>query len=211
MIKTRQFKLGPMENLSYLLWNDETGDAAVIDPAWQPEKLGEFIGQEGLTLRCVLLTHAHPDHVNGVAYFTRADNDLPVYLHEADHFMLEGSPPALTPVNDGEKIAAGSLKIGVLHTPGHTPGSVCYQAGGGVYTGDTLFVGECGRVELPGSSAEALYDSFVKLSRLPDGAAVYPGHSYNGDKSTFGVQKEYNLYLKLARAGNRADFLRAVK
>jgi glyoxylase-like metal-dependent hydrolase (beta-lactamase superfamily II) len=209
-MRTRQFKLGPMDNFSYLLWDENTKDAAVIDPAWQPEKLAEFLKKEGLELRCALLTHAHPDHVNGLSFFTDADRELPVYLHEADHFMLELLPPVLKRVTDGEKIEAGSLKIGVLHTPGHTPGSVCYHAGGGVYTGDTLFVGECGRVDLPGSSAEALYDSFVRLSRLPDGAAVYPGHSYNGDKSTFGVQKEYNLYLKLARAGRREDFLKAV-
>lgn len=210
-MRTRQFKLGPMDNFSYLLWDEETGDAAVIDPAWEPEKLEEFIKKESLTLRCVLLTHAHPDHVNGVAFFTRAYQELPVYLHEADSFMLEGRPPALRSLSDGQKVEAGALKIGVLHTPGHTPGSVCFQAGGGVYTGDTLFVGECGRVDLPGSSAEALYDSFVRLSGMPDGTAVYPGHSYNGDKSTFGVQKEYNLYLKLARAGRRDEFLKAVR
>ena len=124
--------------------------------------------------------------------------------------MLEYRPPVLKPLADGEVLEAGALKITVLHTPGHTPGSVCFQAGGGVYTGDTLFVGECGRVDLPGSSPEALYDSFVKLSALPDGSSVYPGHSYNGDKSTFGVQKEYNLYLKYARAGRREEFLKAV-
>jgi len=210
MIKTRQFKLGPMDNLSYLLWDSETKEAAVVDPAWEPVKLADFIKKEGLLLQCVLLTHAHPDHVNGVAFFTAPNKDLPVYLHEADHFMLDYKPPVLRHISDGEKLEAGALKITVLHTPGHTPGSVCYQAGGGVYTGDTLFIGECGRVDLPGSSAEALYDSFVKLSAMPDGTAVYPGHSYNGDKSTFGVQKEYNLYLKLARAGRRADFLKAV-
>lgn len=210
MIKTRQFKLGPMDNFSYLLWDEETLEAALIDPAWQPEKLAEFIKKEELLLQCILLTHAHPDHVNGVAFFTLANNQLPVYLHEADYHMLEGRPPALRAVHEGEKVEAGSLKIGVLHTPGHTPGSVCYQAGGGVYTGDTLFVGECGRVDLPGSSAEDLYESFVKLSGMPDGTAVYPGHSYNGDKSTFGVQKEYNLYLKMARAGRKAEFLKAV-
>lgn len=210
MIKTRQFKLGPMDNFSYLLWDDETKEAALIDPAWQPEKLAEFIKKEKLLLQCILLTHAHPDHVNGVVFFTLSNNQLPVYLHEADYHMLEGRPPALRAVQEGEKIEAGSLKIGVLHTPGHTPGSVCYQAGGGVYTGDTLFVGECGRVDLPGSSADDLYDSFVKLAGMPDGTAVYPGHSYNGDRSTFGVQKEYNLYLKLARAGRKAEFLKAV-
>lgn len=209
-MKMRQFKVGPMENFSYLVWDEDTRDAAVIDPAWQPEAIAEFIKAEGLRLHCVLLTHAHPDHVNAVSFFTASDKDLPVYLHEADYFMFENRPPLLRTVADGEQVQAGALKIGVLHTPGHTPGSVCYLAGDAVFTGDTLFIGECGRVDLPGSSAEALYDSFAKLATLPDGAKVWPGHSYNGDTSTFGVQKEYNLYLKLARQGRRADFLKAV-
>ncbi len=209
-MKSRQLKLGPMDNFSYLVWDETTKDAAVIDPAWEPEKLQELILGEKLQPRCVLLTHAHPDHINAVPFFTGAYKDIPVYLHEADHFMLDPLPPGLKPAVDGEKIEAGMLKLEVLHTPGHTPGSVCYLGGGSVFTGDTLFIGECGRVDLPGSSAEALYDSFVKLAALPDEAVVYPGHSYNGDKSTFAVQKEYNLYLKLARQGRRADFLKAV-
>lgn len=205
----RQFKLGPMDNFSYLLWDENTREAAAVDPAWQPELLAEFLKKEKLDLRCILLTHAHPDHVNGVAYFTAGAN-LPVYLHAADHFMLETKPGDLRPAVDGQTVEAFPVKIQVLHTPGHTPGSVCYLAEGAVFTGDTLFIGECGRVDLPGSSAEALYDSFVKLAALPDEARVYPGHSYNGDTSTFGVQKEYNLYLKLARLGRRDDFLKAV-
>ncbi|MBI5744475.1 MAG: MBL fold metallo-hydrolase [Elusimicrobia bacterium] len=209
-MKVRQFKLGPMDNFSYLVWDEDTLDAAVIDPAWQPEPLAQALKAEKLKLRAVLLTHAHPDHVNAVGFFTALDKDLPVHLHEADHHMLENQPKTLKPAVDGEKIEAGALKLQVLHTPGHTPGSVCYRAGQAVFTGDTLFIGECGRVDLPGSSAEALYDSFVKLAALPDAAAVYPGHSYNGDTSTFGVQKEYNLYLKLAKQGRKADFLKAV-
>jgi glyoxylase-like metal-dependent hydrolase (beta-lactamase superfamily II) len=209
-MKTKQFKLGPMENFSYLVWDEDTKDAAVIDPAWQPQKLADFIKKEGLKLHCVLLTHAHPDHVNGVSYFTAEYKDIPVYLHEADQHMLDPLPPGLRPAADGEKIEAGVARVGVMHTPGHTPGSVCYISGKDVFTGDTLFIGECGRVDLPGSSAEALYESFVKLAAMPDGDTVYPGHSYNGDTSTFAVQKEYNLYLKLARLGRRADFLQAV-
>jgi hydroxyacylglutathione hydrolase len=209
-MRVQQLKLGPMDNFSYLAWDEETKDAAVIDPAWQPEKLLAFVKKEGLNLHCVLLTHGHPDHVNAVDSLA-AGAGLPVYLHEADYFMLEARPAGLKTVADGEQVQAGSLRLGVLHTPGHTPGSVCYTGPGAVFTGDTLFIGECGRVDLPGSSAEALYDSFVKLAALPDEATVYPGHSYNGDTSTFGVQKEYNLYLKLARQGRRADFLLAVK
>ncbi len=209
-MRTRQFKLGPMGNLSYLLWDESTASAAIIDPAWEPEKLAEYISAKSLRLECLLLTHAHPDHVNGVPFFTAANPLLPVYLHEADYFMLKERPGALKPVQDGGQIEAGALKIRVMHTPGHTPGSVCYRAGGAVFTGDTLFVGECGRVDLPGSDPEALYESFVKLAAIPDGAAVYPGHSYNGDASTFGAQKRENRYLKLAREGLREDFLAAV-
>lgn len=203
-----QLKLGPMDNFSYLAWDEETRDAVVIDPAWQPERIQDAVKKEKLKLHAVLLTHAHPDHVNAVGAF--AGGDLPVYLNEGDYFMLDARPAGLKTVADGETVQAGMLKLGVLHTPGHTPGSVCYHAGKAVFTGDTLFIGECGRVDLPGSSPEALYDSFAKLARLPDDAVVYPGHSYNGDTSTFGVQKEYNLYLKLARLGRRADFLKAV-
>lgn len=210
-MKRQQFKLGPMDNLSYIIWDEASREAAVIDPAWEPAKLAEFMKKEGLQLQCVLLTHAHPDHVNGVNFFTGPNPKLPVYLHEADHDMLPAKPRGLKAVTDGEELTAGALKIGVMHTPGHTPGSVCYRAGDAVFTGDTLFIGECGRVDLPGSSAEDLYGSFVKLAALPDGEAVCPGHSYNGDKSTFGVQKEYNLYLKLARTGRREDFLKAVR
>lgn len=203
-----QLKLGPMDNFSYLAWDEETRDAVVIDPAWQPERIQDAVKKEKLKLHAVLLTHAHPDHINAVGAF--AGGDLPVYLNEGDYFMLDARPAGLKTVADGETVQAGMLKLGVLHTPGHTPGSVCYHAGKAVFTGDTLFIGECGRVDLPGSSPEALYDSFAKLARLPDDAVVYPGHSYNGDTSTFGVQKEYNLYLKLARLGRRADFLKAV-
>ncbi|PIU19451.1 MAG: Zn-dependent hydrolase [Elusimicrobia bacterium CG08_land_8_20_14_0_20_59_10] len=208
-MRTEQFRLGPMDNFSYLLWDEKTLEAAVIDPAWQPGKLDDFIKAGELLLKCVLLTHAHPDHVNGVPFFTLKDKELPVYLHEADAFMLEHLPPVLKPLADGETLEAGTLKISVLHTPGHTPGSVCYLAGRSLFAGDTLFIGECGRVDLPGSSPEALYDSFVKLAALPDDLTLYPGHSYNGDTSTLGVQKEYNLYLKLARTGRREDFLKA--
>ena len=208
-MKTLQLKLGPMDNFSYLAWDEETLDAVVIDPAWQPEKLLEAVKKEKLKLHAVLLTHAHPDHINAVGAFAGADT--PVYLNDGDYFMLDARPAGLKPVTDGETVQAGTLKLAVLHTPGHTPGSVCYLSDKAVFTGDTLFIGECGRVDLPGSSPEALYESFVKLSGLSDDAVVYPGHSYNGDTSTFGVQKEYNLYLKLARLGRRDDFLKAVR
>ncbi|OGS14480.1 MAG: hypothetical protein A2285_00695 [Elusimicrobia bacterium RIFOXYA12_FULL_57_11] len=210
-MKIRQFKLGPMDNFSYAVWDERSGAAALIDPAWQPGELDLFLKKEKLTLGLILLTHAHPDHVNGVTFFTGGNSGLPVYLNSEDQFMLESRPGGLRDAAEGEKILIGSEEITVMRTAGHTQGSVCYLARGAVFSGDTLFVGECGRVDLPGSSAEALYNSFVRLAALPDGDTLYPGHSYNGDTSTLGVQKEYNLYLKLARQGRREDFLKAVR
>lgn len=210
-MKIRQFKLGPMDNFSYAVWDEATGETALIDPAWQPGDLASFLKKEGLTLKLILLTHAHPDHVNGVAFFTDKLEGLPVYLNAEDYGMLENRPAGLRNAVEGERIKIGRGEITVMRTAGHTQGSVCYLVPGAVFSGDTLFVGECGRVDLPGSSAEALYNSFVRLAALPDGDTMYPGHSYNGDTSTMGVQKEYNLYLKLARQGRREDFLKAVR
>lgn len=210
-MKIKQFKLGPMDNFSYAVWDEAAGEAALVDPAWQPDQLGSFLKKEGLELKCLLLTHAHPDHVNGVAFFTDRNGGLPVYLNSEDQFMLENRPAGLRGADEGEKIRIGSAELTVMRTAGHTQGSVCYLAPGAVFSGDTLFVGECGRVDLPGSSPEALYNSFVRLAALPDGDTLYPGHSYNGDTSTMGVQKEYNLYLKLARQARRDEFLKAVR
>jgi hydroxyacylglutathione hydrolase len=210
-MKIKQFKLGPMDNFSYVLWDPVTKEAAVADPAWSARDLGNFLRDEGLALKYVLLTHAHPDHINGVNYFAGKPPHPPVCLHEGDYFMLESRPEGLRGLADGETLALGGERIKVLHTPGHTPGSVCFLAKGALLSGDTMFVGECGRVDLPGSSAEELFESFSKLASLPDDCVLYPGHSYNGDTSTLRVQKEYNLYLKLARQGRRDDFLRAVR
>ena len=210
-MKVKQLKLGPMDNFSYVLWDPESRRAALVDPAWAPRELADFLGQQKLELQDILLTHAHPDHVNGVDYFLGKSPDLPVYLHPADEFMLERNWPGRRPLADGQRLGLGAGEIKVLATPGHTPGSVCFLVPGAVLSGDTLFIGECGRVDLPGSSAEALYESFRRLAELPDGAVLYPGHSYNGDTSTMGVQKEYNLYLKLARQERRDDFLKAVR
>ena len=204
-----QLKVGPMDNFSYLLWDEDSKDAAIIDPAWEFEKLEAAISAKGLRLKAALLTHAHPDHVNALHYFEAKYPGLPVYMHEADLFLLEQRPKNLKSAESSTPIEEGRLKAKVLHTPGHTPGSVCYLAEAAVFTGDTLFVGECGRVDLPGSSAEALYESLRALAELSPETVIYPGHAYNGGSSTIGAQKDGNLYLKLA-SKDKAGFLRAV-
>jgi glyoxylase-like metal-dependent hydrolase (beta-lactamase superfamily II) len=197
-----------MDNFSYVLWDADGGAAAVIDPAWQPERILEFLREEKLSLKLLLLTHAHPDHVNAARYFLESFEGLALTLHKEDLFLLDTSLKPLNLLNGKEELALGRARITVLHTPGHTPGSVSYLADGRVFTGDTLFVGECGRADLPGSDPKALRLSLLKLAALPDATTLYPGHSYNGDASTIGVQKEYNIYMKLAAEGE-AGFLKA--
>ncbi|MBU2573023.1 MAG: MBL fold metallo-hydrolase [Elusimicrobia bacterium] len=219
-MKIKQLKLGPMDNFSYIVWDESLNEAAVIDPAWQPGAIEEFLLHEKLALKLLLLTHAHPDHANAALYFLQKDKDLALTMHKEDAFLLDDAVSAgggsaglfggkpLKLLNGEEELALGRGKIKVIHTPGHTPGSVSYAADGAVFTGDTLFVGECGRVDLPGSDPKALRQSLLKLAALPDNAVVWPGHAYNGNTSTIGVQKEYNIYMKLA-AKSEAEFLKA--
>ena len=197
-----------MDNFSYVIWDTDLGEAALIDPAWQPETIEEFLQREKLTLKLLLLTHAHPDHVNAVRHFMGKDKKLALTVHKDDIFLLDDDIKPLNLLSGEEEVALGHVKIRVMHTPGHTPGSVSYLAGGCIFTGDTLFIGECGRADLPGSDPKALRMSLLKLAALPGETALYPGHSYNGDTSTIGVQKEHNIYMKLA-AKSEAEFLKA--
>jgi len=208
MMKVQQLKLGPMDNFSYIVWDTDLREAAVIDPAWQPEVIEEFLNREKLALKLLLLTHAHPDHVNAARYFMEKDKELALTVHKEDVFLLDDDMKPLNLLKGEEEPAFGHVKMKVIHTPGHTPGSVSYLAGGAVFTGDTLFVGQCGRADLPGSDPKALRLSLLKLAALPEDTTLYPGHSYNGNTSTIGVQKEYNIFMKLAARGE-AEFVKA--
>ena len=197
-----------MDNFSYVVWDTHLREAAVIDPAWQPKKIEDFLQKEKLALKLLLLTHAHPDHVNAARYFLDKDKALTLTMHKNDLFLLGDDIKPLNLIKDNDELVLGRVKIKVIHTPGHTPGSVSYVAGGCVFTGDTLFVGGCGRVDLPGSDPKALRISLLKLAALSGETTLYPGHSYNGNSSTIGVQKECNIYMKLA-AKSEAEFLKA--
>lgn len=197
-MKIKQVPVGPMENFSYLVWDEKTGSAAVVDPAWDPAGLAAALAPLKLTLRRVLLTHAHPDHCNAAAAVMKAFPSAEGAYHKADAFMAPPELSSFAGLADGEKLALGESRLEVLHTPGHTPGSCCFYFKGHVITGDTLFVGECGRVDLPGSDASKLRSSLERLSRLPEDTAVWPGHAYNGSTTTIGAQKLHNIYMKLA-------------
>ncbi|MGQ9582053.1 MAG: MBL fold metallo-hydrolase [Thermoplasmatota archaeon] len=187
----RQFKEGGLANFTYLVADEETGEGVVIDPTGDLSKLLRTIESEGLRIRYILNTHSHPDHTSGNRRLA-AETGARVAAHR-----LSGLRKDL-PLDDGAQLEVGRLRIKVLHTPGHTRDSVCYLIEKKLFTGDTLFVGECGRTDAPGGDAGALHESlFGKLLKLPDDTEVYPGHDYGPrPTSTLGHERRTNYTLE---------------
>lgn len=186
-----QFRLGGYLNFTYLVADGERGDAVVIDPSFGIETVLRAIDERGVHVRYVLNTHSHPDHIAGNKD-VQERTGAKVVAHKVVPFR-----PDLA-VSDGDRITAGRLTFEVLHTPGHSKDSVLYVFDGHVATGDTLFVGECGRTDLPGGDPGELYDSlFQRVVRLDDALVVLPGHDYGvSPTSTIGREKAENYVLE---------------
>lgn len=213
----RQLHLGPMDNLSYIVADESTKECILIDAAWDKELLKTEILKLGCELNSIVLTHGHFDHSNAVKFFLSENENLYVLLHKSDDFMVDkeiSSAEIAIPyrkkfIKDNQFISVGNHKMKVLHTPGHTPGSCSFLIENYLFTGDTLFIQGCGRVDLPGSNPHDLWKSFLKFHELPDETIVYPGHSYNGFSSTIGEEKKNNPYMKLSLE-SREEFIKAV-
>ena len=185
--------LGMLQTNCYLL--SEGDRCLVIDPGAEPEKVLAALERQGLTLEAILLTHGHFDHVGGVKTLA-AETDCPVYMCQEDL----GLPSAMTSgplyythaYGEGDVLTLGGMTFTVLHTPGHTPGSVCLDFQGHLFTGDTLFAGSCGRTDFPGSSSKDMKVSLARLAKLEGNPVVYPGH---GETTTLDEEKRYNPYL----------------
>lgn len=174
----KQLELGPMQNFIYLIGDPATREAAVVDPGWEVPKILEAAERDGYRITKAFATHHHFDHTRGLNELLQTV-DVPVYVHRADAPLVETAPSSLKPVAGGDVIPVGGLQIQLIHTPGHTQGSQCLLVNGCLLSGDTLFIGSCGRCDFPDSSPTDLYESLSKKLRpLKDDTILHPGHNY---------------------------------
>ena len=203
-----QIEIGPMQNFTYIVGFRETREVAIIDPAWDIDELIARLEKNDYTLKAVLATHYHPDHVGGgmfghkIAGVAELIAKLPVKVY-ANRHEVDGlrkvtclSKSDIARVDSGDVLKIGEVAIEFLHTPGHTPGSQCFRIRHTLVSGDTLFINGCGRVDLPGSDPDDMYRSLEKLKSLPDDTLLLPGHNYGHVPSaTMAETKAQNAYL----------------
>ena len=203
----KQIEMGPMQNFVYLIGSVESRKVAVVDAAWEIDKILRLAAEDDMEITHAFVTHTHPDHVGGrfagveiegvTELLSKCKAKVVVHKAEAE-FLKALSSSDLIKAESGDKIDVGGVEIRSLHTPGHTPGSQCFLVENRIVSGDTLFIGSCGRVDLPGSDPEQMYYSLTqKLKALPDDTILFPGHNYSDvPTSTIGKQKQSNPYFQ---------------
>ena len=196
MLKVYAMALGAYQTNCYIIHEENSKTCCVIDPGYDADRILDKLESLDLTLEAVLLTHGHFDHVGAVKDLA-AETQCDVYLHPDDLTM----PPMMTAgalyytktYAEGSLLKLAGLEISVLHTPGHTPGSVCLLADTAIFSGDTLFQGSCGRTDLPGGDWATIGKSLARLAALEGNFWIYPGH---GPSSTLRDEKKYNPYMR---------------
>jgi hydroxyacylglutathione hydrolase len=190
-----QLHLGGDRNFCYLLGDRSSGEAAAVDPGFRADQFAEAATDRDLRIRHILITHGHEDHMDRAGELVRITGAT-LYAGK------EEKVPGASSLVDGEELALGKKRVLVLHTPGHTPGHICYLFDKRLITGDLLFCGKVGGTGryFPGSSARAEWDSLQRIMGLPDDTGIYPGHDYYGGKGTMksssvGYEKQNNPFL----------------
>jgi hydroxyacylglutathione hydrolase len=207
-LEIQKYMVGMLMANCYIAWSQADGQGVIIDPGgWRPE-IAQFIADQGISIKAILLTHGHFDHIGGLNE-ARALTGAPVYIHEDDADCLS-SPgksiaalmggmtarfePAEGLLRDGDDIVIGDhLTFKVIHTPGHTPGGVCFLSDDVIFTGDSLFYASIGRTDFPGGSYPQLIASVKKLMTLDDALTVLPGH---GENTTIGFERTHNPFIQ---------------
>jgi len=198
-------ELGPMDNFVYLIQDQSSKRAAVVDPAWEVPKVIVLAQHQGFQITDILLTHSHHDHTNGLTELLKT-YDAQIHLLKAEAEFWGHQLEKASLHDDGDTIQLGKTQITVLHTPGHTPGSACYYLNGHLMTGDTLFILGCGRCDSKGGSPEQMYHSLKKLgTSLSPQTVIHPGHHYAAQpSSTLAEQLKNNPFMQF---NNVTDFL----
>lgn len=190
-----QMEIGPMENFVYLIGDKDSREVFVVDPAWQADTILRVAQEKDLKIIGALITHYHFDHTNGIEELLQAA-DVPVYVNKHDVPYLDVAHDNIRPMDAGQIVKAGKVEVRLVHTPGHTPGSQCFHVQDHLVSGDTLFIGACGRTDLPGGDARQLYESLRTLSKFDDRTVLCPGHNYaERTTTTLGSEKKTNPYL----------------
>src|SRR5271170_3285637 len=220
-IHLRQVQAGPMANYVYIIGDPVTHKAAVVDPAWNIDGILDLVQRDGYEIDKILITHYHADHLGGDImgqHIEGAEEMLgkvkaKLYLQKSEAPLTKRqvglSPTDMVVVEGGDTTDVGNLTVKFLHTPGHTPGSQCFLVDNNLISGDTLFIGSCGRVDLPGSDPEQMYYSLNQtLRNLADDTVVFPGHAYSAESSTtIEKEKRRNMYMRFPTLD---DFLDAM-
>ncbi len=190
------------DNFSYIIADETTKEAAIVDPSFNADAIIQILRENQLHAKYVINTHGHSDHTSGNAKLRLAHNSK-IVAHKLANTEKDIA------VADRDSVNVGRIPIRVIHTPGHTPDSVCLLVDNNLLTGDTLFIGECGRTDLPGGSPEEMYHSlFDKVMKLDDSANVYPGHDYGSKPhSTIGEERRTNYTVQKRTLAEFIEFM----
>ena len=201
-MQVKVLQVGPIGTNCYLLEDEKAHVAAVIDPGDEAGRILQVIKDDGVDVKYILLTHGHYDHTTAVPELHQALPQAEIYIHKADAngagsrlFPLAGQIPDLKFYDEGDALTLGELTIQVLHTPGHSKGSVTLKVGDVLFCGDTLFAGSCGRTDRAGGSYDEIMASLKKLGELPGDCHVCPGHDVT---STLERERRSNPFLREA-------------
>ncbi len=202
----KRLAVGPLETNAYIIGDETTGQALVVDPGDEPDRILALIKDSGLAVNAVICTHSHFDHIGAAGDIKNATgarilihrDDLEGYELVRDQAAMWGYDIDELPapdgfIDEGDNIQAGNLGFRVMHTPGHSPGGICLYGEGVIITGDTIFRGSVGRTDFPGGSVERLRESFKRIIDLPDETAILPGH---GPETTVGTEKRENFFVR---------------
>ena len=192
----KQIPVGFMGNFVYLVGDKKKKECAVVDPAWDVDAILKEAEKDGMKVVAGILSHTHFDHSNGVEELVQKTG-VKVYVHENEAKYLKDVKTHLVETKEGFKLQIGDVEMTFFHTPGHSEGAQCILVGDKLVTGDTLFVGACGRCDLPGGNEKKLMQSLKRLASLEGSLQVFPGHAYgHADSSTIEKERRTNPFMR---------------